>query len=218
MTDPYKVLGVFPEASDAEIKKVYRELAKKYHPDNYHDNPLGELATEKMKQINEAYDQIQKMRAAGSSSHSSGSSYGGGYSSYGANSARSSSSGGSRADLRRIRELISAGNYSEAAIICDSVSQSMRNAEWHYLKALIYLRQGSYNNAVAMLRIAVDMDPGNAEYQRLYNTLVQNQNRYGGFAPDRSGNYGCSLCDVCSGLMCADCMCECCGGDLISCC
>ncbi len=204
MTDPYKVLGVSADASDEEIKKVYRELAKKYHPDNYHDNPLGELANEKMKQINEAYDQIQKLRASGSS-------YSGGSYASGASSSQ-------RPDLKKIRELIASGNYAEAAIVCDSVSQQMRNAEWHYLKSLIYLRQGSYNNAVSMLRIALQMDPTNPEYARLYNTLIHNQNRYGGFSPDNSGNYGCSMCDMCSGLMCADCLCECCGGDLISCC
>ena len=207
MTDPYKVLGVSPDASDADIKKAYRELAKKYHPDNYHDNPLGELANEKMKQINEAYDQIQKLR--------SGSGYTGGYSTY---SGSTGSTGSTRPDLKRIRDLIAAGNYTEAAIVCDSVSQNMRNAEWYYLKGRIYLRQGSYNNAVQMLRIAVQMDPGNPEYTHLYNTLVQNQARYGGFSPEASASYGCSACDMCSGLMCADCMCEMCGGDLISCC
>ena len=65
MNDPYAVLGVSPNASDDEVKKAYRDLARKYHPDNYHDNPLADLAQEKMKQINEAYDQIQKMRSGG---------------------------------------------------------------------------------------------------------------------------------------------------------
>ena len=56
MTDPYIVLGVKPDASDEEIKRAYRELARKYHPDNYQNNPLADLAEEKMKEINEAYD------------------------------------------------------------------------------------------------------------------------------------------------------------------
>ena len=60
MNDPYSVLGVARSATDAEIKKAYRELARKYHPDNYADNPLADLAQEKMKQINEAYDQINR--------------------------------------------------------------------------------------------------------------------------------------------------------------
>ena len=65
MNDPYKVLNVSPSASDEEVKKAYRDLARKYHPDNYHDNPLADLAQEKMKEINEAYDTITKMRSGG---------------------------------------------------------------------------------------------------------------------------------------------------------
>ena len=81
MTDPYSVLGVSNTASDEEIKKAYRELVRKYHPDNYHDNPLADLAQEKMKEINEAYDTITKARSSGGggySSSSGGSSYSGG--------------------------------------------------------------------------------------------------------------------------------------------
>lgn len=65
MTDPYKVLGISPDATDEQVKAAYRELAKKYHPDNYADNPLADLAQEKMKAINEAYDTIMNQRAAG---------------------------------------------------------------------------------------------------------------------------------------------------------
>ena len=65
MNDPYQILGVSENASDEEIKKAYRELARKYHPDNYHDNPLADLAQEKMKEINEAYDAIIRMRRQG---------------------------------------------------------------------------------------------------------------------------------------------------------
>ena len=62
MSDPYKVLGVSPNATDDEIKTAYRELAKKYHPDNYAESPLADLASEKMKEINEAYDTIMNDR------------------------------------------------------------------------------------------------------------------------------------------------------------
>ena len=68
MTDPYKVLNIPSTATDEEVKKAYRELARKYHPDNYHDNPLADLAQEKMKEINEAYDTIQRQRQGRGSS------------------------------------------------------------------------------------------------------------------------------------------------------
>ena len=69
MNDPYSILGVSSNASDDEVKKAYRELARKYHPDNYHDNPLADLAQEKMKEINEAYNEIIRMREGGGSYH-----------------------------------------------------------------------------------------------------------------------------------------------------
>ena len=78
MNDPYQILGVSESASDEEVKKAYRELARKYHPDNYHDNPLADLAQEKMKEINAAYEEITRKRSGGGSSggYSAGS-YGG---------------------------------------------------------------------------------------------------------------------------------------------
>ena len=82
MRDPYEVLGVSPDADDNEIKKAYRELARKYHPDNYQNNPLADLAEEKMKEINEAYDAITRSRAGG------GSGYGGGTASQGQSQGR----------------------------------------------------------------------------------------------------------------------------------
>ena len=102
--DPYKVLGISSDATDAEVKKAYRALAKKYHPDNYVNNPLADLAAEKMKQINEAYDEIQKQRETGSSSGSSAGGAGG--ASYGGSGAQSG-------EYIRVRELINAGRFSE---------------------------------------------------------------------------------------------------------
>ena len=71
MTDPYKVLGVAPDASDDEVKKAYRALARKYHPDKYRDSDLADLASEKMKEVNAAYEEIQNMRKNGGSSKKS---------------------------------------------------------------------------------------------------------------------------------------------------
>lgn len=199
MNDPYKVLGVSRNATDDEIKAAYRELAKKYHPDNYVDNPLADLVEEKMKEINEAYDAIQKERSAGGSSHSS-SSYSGSTS------------------LFQVRSLISNGRYSEAELMLDAVSQGERNAEWHYLKGCVLLQRGAVYDAQRHIDTACYMDPNNAEYSNA-------KNRMRGYAAGSGRQYraagnggGSDMCDLCSTLICMDCMCECCGGDLIACC
>lgn len=204
MSDPYKVLGVSRDATDEEIKKAYRDLARKYHPDNYANNPLSDLVQEKMKEINEAYDEIQKQRASGSSFNGS--------SSY--NSSSNYSSGG----FGRVRELINAGRFSEAEIILDSSAQSDRNAEWNYLKGCVMTQRGWYFDAQKYFETACYMDQNNAEYRTALNNIRSNADAYGrGYRPTSSSNE-CSGCDMCSSLICADCLCECLGGDLIRCC
>ncbi|MBQ8248897.1 MAG: J domain-containing protein [Clostridia bacterium] len=201
MKDPYKVLGVAREATDEEIKKAYRELARKYHPDNYVNNPLADLVEEKMKEINEAYDQIQKERAGGSSYSHSGQSY----------------SSGSYSDYTKVRELINERRYSDAELILDAVSAGSRNAEWNFLKGCVLIQRGWYYDAQKYLETACYLDPTNSEYRMALDRIRQNTSNYGGGYRTSNGG-GTSACDICSGLICADCLCECCGGDLISCC
>ncbi|MGN1095712.1 MAG: DnaJ domain-containing protein [Eubacteriales bacterium] len=193
MTNPYTVLGVDPSASDEEIKKAYRELAKKYHPDNYADSPLADLAQEKMKEINEAYDTIQKERLNRSS--------GGGYSGY--------------SSFHDIREYINAGDFYEAGIRLDAVKQSDRNAEWYYLKGRVNESRGFFFEASRCYDTACRMEPGNSEYSEAANRIRNNADSFNNRRTDVGG---CSVCDMCTGLMCADCCCECMGGDFIRCC
>ncbi len=214
MTDPYKVLGVPGTATDEEVKKAYRELARKYHPDNYAGSDLGDLAEEKMKEINEAYDQIQKERAKRSSGAAGGNPYGGS-GAYGSGGSYGSGSAGA-AGLERVRMLIRMGRYGEAGIILDSVPQGARGAEWNYLRGCILLQRGFYYDAQKHFEVACYMEPGNAEYSAaLGNMRNATAGQYGKTYTQTSG---CSACDLCVGLSVADCLCECCGGDLISCC
>lgn len=208
MTNPYKVLGVNEGATNEEIRAAYLSLVKKYHPDKYTDPDMKQLANEKLKEINEAYDQLTKNPGKTASSGYSGAAYGAG--------GHGGSYSGPETDrFVRARGLINAGNLDGAKTILDSIQT--RNAEWYYLYGIIYLRQGWYDKAREFLGRAYRTEPGNAEYAQAYNTLRYTGNPYS--RPRQSTSYGnCSACDICSGLMCADCCCECMGGDLIRCC
>ena len=198
--DPYKVLGIERTATDEEVKKAYRELARKYHPDNYVNTPLADLAEEKMKEINEAYETIQKKRKddANRSSDSdrqytSGSSYG-------------------RARLSEIRGYIESNNFYEAEIRLNSVPNAERTAEWYFLKGVVFRARGWYFEASKYFDAACRMDPTSQEY-RIAAESIRNYTASSG----RSRNED-AICNLCCGLTIADCCCECCGGDLISCC
>ena len=213
MTDPYKVLGVSRDAADDDIKKPYRALARKYHPDNYAGSDLADLAGEKMKEINEAYDTIQRERA---NKGSTGSSQGGyQYNPGGTAGSSYAGSGASAPTLNRIRILINSGRFSEAGILLDSIPAGERGAEWNYLKGCTLLQRGWYHDAQKYFEIACYMDPANAEYQAALQNMRTSAGQYG---KTYTNIGGCSTCDLCQGLICADCLCECCGGDLLRCC
>ena len=201
MKDPYEVLGVSREATDEEIKKAYRELAKKYHPDNYANSEFSDIATEKMQQINEAYDEILRCRASGNSSDNASGGYG--------------DTSGDSVRFARVRELIAKGRYTEAEVFLDR--EQVRPAEWYYLKGLCAMARQAYNEASGYFGRAYRMEPTNAEYAAMFQKFRGAQNSYGNFGMGGNGSE-CSTCDVCNALICADCLCECCGGDLISCC
>lgn len=198
--NPYEVLGVPENADEETVKKAYRELVKKYHPDNYKDNPLADLANEKLQEVNEAYDMITKGKSGGSSSHySSGSSY-----------------SGTNSKFTYIRSLI------QQRRIADADAELARNndgsAEWHYLKGCVCVSRGWHFEGIQHLQTAVQMEPNNAEYRNMLNSIGMRRNGY----TQTGNNYGYQnnndMCSCCSNLICADCCCEMMGGDLISCC
>ena len=165
MNDPYQILGVPETASDEEVKRAYRELARKYHPDNYHDNPLAELAQEKMKDINAAYEQITKIRSGAKSGGYSSTRSSGSYGSYGGYQQQYSSqySSGS-SGLQQVRIAINTGNISRAEALLANYSD--HNAEWNFLRGAVCYRRGWMDEAKRYYQTACQMDPGNAEYRQ----------------------------------------------------
>lgn len=213
MKDPYSVLGVPKDATDEEIKNAYRSLARKYHPDNYgEDNPLKELANEKMQEVNAAYDEIQRMRSAGGSSYKGGGTY---YKDY----SGSESAGGVYIDIRKA---INSHRFGEAERLLAGIPETERIAEWHYLTSVVLMKRGMVNDAMRELELACSMEPGNMEYQKakeMFNTGARGYGStyYGGGAGYRRRSDVDQACDCCTNLICLDCLCECMGGDLIRC-
>lgn len=207
MNDPYQVLGVSESATDEEIKKAYRDLARKYHPDNYHDNPLADLAQERMKEINAAYEQITKERSGGGGRP--GSSYGG----YGYGGGQQYRSSGSSSVLQQARIAVNSGDLSRAEALLANYSD--HNAEWNFLKGVICYRRGWMDEAKRYYETACQMDPGNLEYRQALSFMANGPR--GAYRPG-GGPFGTEVCpgNLCLELCCIYTLCN--GGGYFFCC
>ena len=217
MRDPYEVLGVPSSAIDEEVKKAYRNLARKYHPDNYHDSPLADVAQEKMKEINEAYEEVQSMRKNGGAGQSS---YGG----YGRNpyeqnpyGAYGGGYGGDPAFVR-VRLSIAQGELNLAEELLNAMSD--HNAEWNFLKGAICYRRGWMDEAKRYYETAVQMNPNNPEYRRALDILEGQGTTYrpNGYGNRSTAVFGGDACTrICGALICVNCLASA-GGRFIYCC
>ncbi len=206
--NPYDVLGVSPQASDDEIKNAYRALARKYHPDANVNNPLADLAEEKYKEVQEAYDTIMRERQNGG-----GYGYGGYEQSYGGYQ-----SGNQDTHIQAVYNYLNSRRYREALNVLNGMPN--RNAQWFYLSAVANMGMG--NNIVARDHAAqaVNMEPSNPQYRQFLNQLEWNSQKYQSYPQNRaySSPCACSTGDMCCDLWMMDTLCECMGGDLCSCC
>lgn len=215
MNDPYQILGVPETATDEEVKKAYLNLARKYHPDNYHDNPLADLAQEKMKEINAAYEQVTKTRSGGgSSSGYAGYGYGGGAT---ARQSWSDQSSSGSSVLQQVRMAINSGNLSRAEQLLAAYTE--HNAEWNFLKGAVCYRRGWLDEAKRYYQTACQMDPGNAEYR---SALAYMENGAASAYRPGEGAFGTDVCggeNMCSRMCCAYLLCNGCGmGGMRFCC
>ena len=213
MIDPYSILGVDRNASDDEIKKAYRKLSRKYHPDANINNPNKEQAEEKFKQVQQAYEQIMREKEQGSGYGS----YGGGFGGFSGFSGQTENSYQDEEAIRRqaAANYIQSGHYREAMNVLQSLKQ--RNGQWYYLSSMANMGLGNNVNALNDIREAVRQEPDNAQYRMLLQRLEgggswyqEQQNPFGGMPSDGSdycmklclANMVCNLCCPGGGMFC----------------
>lgn len=198
MQDPYRVLGISQTASEDEIKKAYRALAKKYHPDVNNGSPEAEA---RMKEVNEAYSTIMKMRRDGTNGGYSQSGYGQGYANggfYGNYSGYGGQSYGqndysSSPRMMAARNFIRSGHYQEAMNVLEDIQE--RTAEWYYLCGEAQLGLGNRIAALNYARQAVSMNPNNVEYRALLSRLESSSHFYQSNGSSRGFDIPTMLCN-----------------------
>lgn len=198
MNDPYSVLGVDPGASDEEVKRAYRELARKYHPDNYQNNPLADLAEEKMKEINDAYHTITHSR----SGSGGGQRQSGGYQQQQQQYTYQQQYTGGDSLYAQVRQQINIGNITQAEQLLRTAPR--QDAEWHFLAGYIAYQKGWLDEATQHFRTACNMEPANAEYRQALSMMQQGGTGY------RPAGYSYAGCDPCTTCMCISCISPCC--------
>lgn len=226
MTDPYQVLGITRGASDEEIKKAYRTLSRKYHPDANVNNPNKDQAEERFKQVQQAYDQIMKEKQQGTSGNYGGFSgqsasgnaggYGqqgpfGGFSGtyyYGNNTQnfqRKEASPKMQAALNYIRNQ----HYAEALNVLGEIPFSERTGRWYYYSAIANDGQGNTATALEHIRRALDLEPSNMEYRQFQQHLEYGGTWYTNMGSGYDRPYS-GYSNFCMSLLCMQALCTCC--------
>ena len=225
MIDPYQILGVSQDASEDEIKKAYRSLSRKYHPDANINNPNKEEAEAKFKEVQQAYQKIMDERARGDSgggTYGNGSPFGDMYGNpfggaYQGNQGGAGASGESETDmhLRAAANYIQSGHFAEALNVLDGIKE--RRALWYFYSASANSGVGNNVTALEHAQKAVELEPNNLQYQMLLQRLQGG----GGWYQQRQSMYGYPSSvggDWCMKLCIANMMCNlCCGGSGLCC-
>ncbi len=194
MNNPYDYLGVGRNATEKDVMDAYRRIAGEITNANIPDSEK----TNRMNELNNAYDAVlNELRGTTNYAGNQNNNYSG------------------NSQFSDVRQCINSGRLDDAETILNGVPSYMISAEWHYLKGVIHQRRGWLNEAYNCYQTACSIDPYNQEYKAAFNSL--NNNSRGGYRTSRKTSDD-GVCNICSTLLCADCCCECCGGDLIPCC
>ena len=193
MRDPFIILGISRDASDDDIKKAYRKLARENHPDKFTDPAERARAEEKMKEINAAYEEIQKIRS------------GKAYDTYGGGQRynEASSSGDDRYVAVRVH--INAHRVREAEAVLASIPQTERGGEWYYLRGVTLMMRGNIIDAGRCFDMACERDPANEEYRAAREQLRARTSAYqGGTYTAHSADCCDTFCDCVKICFCAN--------------
>lgn len=241
MTNPYQILGVSSDASDEDIKKAYRKLSRRYHPDANVNNPNKDQAEAKFKEVQQAYDQIMKQRTGGYDNPYGGSSYGGNpygnqsgggnpygdfgdfggfgdfWGSFGGFDNRQHRSYGNEESphLQAAANYIRNRHYREALNVLNNITE--RTARWYYYSAQANYGIGNNVQALEHAKTALQMEPDNIEYDNLVRMIESGESWY----QTRRNPYGGAVMngnDCCMKLCIANMICNlCCGGRVFCC-
>lgn len=199
--NPYQVLGISPDASDDEVKKAYRTLSKKYHPDANIGNPRQAEYTEKFKEVQTAYKMIMDGRKKGFTQQTYGnqSTYSTGGYQY---------SGNDQEAYQEAAGFIQGRRFQEALNILNQIRN--KNSMWFYYAAIAENGLGNNIRAREYAQTAVNMEPMNMQYILLLNQLQGHQQQY----HQTSQQYGnpASMMNCCYYLMCMNFVSICCCG------
>lgn len=202
--NPFVVLGVEKSATQAEVKEAYERLRDEYRMAIHIEGEEGKKAAKKLSELEDAYREAMEILSSGTEI---------------------------RGIYTHIAELLKRKDFDGAQEALDKVSE--RDAEWHYYQSAVYHGKGWNYEAKAQLDMAINMDPDNQKYketlERMKNHESDSSGASQGDAAERRRSYdsyeemqgaprGATAGDCCASLICADCCCECMGGDLIRCC
>lgn len=220
MKDPYKILETKPTATDAEIKQAFIKMKNKFDPNNYDKSDLKQIATEKTKEIDQAFDEIMNSRRLDRLQHGK-STFDDKNNNDGDTNQRYTNNNGqssSYSDFDYIEGLINSNRLDEAQNLLNSISENERPAAWFYLKGLLLFKKGWLEDAANFLQAALKMDPTNRKYAATMQQIKWQ--RHGNFGPFNNGQNNqhppypqttsCNFCDTCMGVMCANAICSCC--------
>jgi molecular chaperone DnaJ len=199
MDEYYKILGVSPDADDAEIENAYQTLKAKYSRERFEDGEVGNNAAKNLTKLNEAYDEIIESRK------------------YVSNQNKNNSYG----TYDDVSNAIKKGDLNHAQDLLDGMSD--RDAEWHYLESVVFYKKNWMNESKRQLEIAMDKDPKNVKYKEAYEKLctkmhnaearftsgnVNYNNGPNGYDDRQMGGDGCL--DICATTCCVNMLCNMC--------